>query len=226
MKGKVIKIKFLTLLADSRTRIVAGYILLGLLLIQLFILNFFPKPWQPLLHEISLTFILLVLGLTLINWQKTLIPILVSLVALEYISKLFDMEIVNLTVMFLNVMMLDLIIALFIVQTYREKNVNSSVILQSINGYLLMGVISSLLILIILRYDPGAFVFPDVYDIANIKLGEAQYIGLVTLSTLGYGDIIPIGPVSRSVTTFIAISGQLYIAINIAILVGKFANKR
>lgn len=226
MAGKVENMKFFDMLTDSKTRIAAGYILLGLLLLQLFVLNLLPKEMQPLLHEISLTIIILVLGLTLIKWQKILIPLLVTLVVMEYISKFIDAEIFNSIVMLLNIVILDLIIGLYILQTYREQKVNTSVILQSINGYLLLVVISSLLIAIILKYDTGAFAFPDVYDITNIRLGEAQYLGLVTITTLGYGDIFPLTPIARSVTTFIAVEGQLYIAIIIALLVGKFSSKK
>jgi hypothetical protein len=122
--------------------------------------------------------------------------------------------------------MLITIIGVYITQTSRARKVDASVILQSINGYLLLGMMSSLLIIIILNYDTGAFSFPDIYNSTNITLGEAQYLGLVTISTLGYGDITPLSPIAHSVTTFIAVSGQLYIAIIIALLVGKFSSTK
>ena len=218
--------RIINILSDAKTRIVAGYILLGLLLLQLFVLNLLPKEMQPLLHEISLTIILLVLGLTFIKWQRIIIPLLVLFVVLEFTSKSFEQENLNSIIILLNIMIMAIIIGLYILQIYREQKVNTSVILQSINGYLLLGVISSLIIVIILRYDAAAFAFPDVYDSSNIRLGVAQYIGLVTISTLGYGDIFPLTPIARSVTTFIAYTGQLYIAIIIALLVGKFASAK
>ena len=122
--------------------------------------------------------------------------------------------------------MLITIIGVYITQTSRARKVDASVILQSINGYLLLGMMSSLLIIIILKYDTLAFSFPDLYNSTNITLGEAQYLGLVTISTLGYGDITPLSPIAHSVTTFIAVSGQLYIAIIIALLVGKFSSTK
>ena len=226
MASKVKNKKFFEMLAESRTRNTAGYILLGLLLIQLFVLSCLPKDLQTVLFEISLSIILLVLGLTFIKWQRILIPLLVTIVALEFFSKFVELEIFNSILILFNIMALETIIALYIVQIYHEEKVNTSVILQSINGYLLLGVISSLYIVLLLKIDPGAFSFPDVYDISNIKLGEAQYIGLVTISTLGYGDIFPISPIARSITTFIAITGQLYVAIIIALLVGKFSSAK
>ena len=45
------------------------------------------------------------------------------------------------------------------------------------------------------------------------------------MCTVGYGDIIPLEPYSRSITILISVTGQLYIAIIIAILVGKYSSQ-
>jgi voltage-gated potassium channel len=60
---------------------------------------------------------------------------------------------------------------------------------------------------------------------ARRHLSESMYFGFVTLASLGYGDIVPLKPYTRSLATLIAISGQLYIATIIGILIGKFASK-
>lgn len=216
--------KILNVLTDSKTRTPAGYALLGVLFIQLFVIAVLPYHWQSLLYEICVTIIFVVLGFTLIKWKKGLILLLVTIVALEYISKFFNLDMLNTMVLLFEILLLIIVIAIYIIQTSQAKKVNASVILQSINGYLLLGLVSSLLIIIIMRYYAVAFSFPDSYNSVNLKLGEAQYLGLVTISTLGYGDIIPLAPIARSVTTLIAVSGQLYLAIIIALLVGKFTN--
>ena len=46
------------------------------------------------------------------------------------------------------------------------------------------------------------------------------YFSLVTLTTLGYGDIIPVHPIARSLAVCEGFVGQLYPAILIAGLVG------
>jgi hypothetical protein len=48
------------------------------------------------------------------------------------------------------------------------------------------------------------------------------YFSFVTLTTLGYGDITPVSAFAKSLTIFIAITGQLYLTILIAMLVGKY----
>ncbi|NNL01024.1 MAG: two pore domain potassium channel family protein, partial [Eudoraea sp.] len=54
---------------------------------------------------------------------------------------------------------------------------------------------------------------------------DLVYYTLVTLTTVGYGDITPQIPVAKSLSMIIAISGQFYIAVVVAIIVGKFASK-
>jgi hypothetical protein len=48
------------------------------------------------------------------------------------------------------------------------------------------------------------------------------YYSIVTITSLGYGDILPISPLARMVAGFEAIVGVLYIAIMIGSIVGKF----
>lgn len=50
-------------------------------------------------------------------------------------------------------------------------------------------------------------------------LGDWVYFSLVTLATLGYGDITPVARMARSLATLEALIGQLYPAIIIARLV-------
>jgi hypothetical protein len=67
---------------------------------------------------------------------------------------------------------------------------------------------------------PGAFQMPA----ADLQSRKAQsdaflYFSIVTLTTLGYGDITAVHPVARSVVMMEALLGQLYPAILIARLV-------
>jgi Na+/H+-dicarboxylate symporter len=42
----------------------------------------------------------------------------------------------------------------------------------------------------------------------------------VTLTTLGYGDITPVTPLARSLATMLAVTGQLYLVVLVAGVVG------
>jgi hypothetical protein len=46
------------------------------------------------------------------------------------------------------------------------------------------------------------------------------YFSFVTLTTLGYGDIVPVGNMARTFCWLEAVVGQMYIAVLVARLVG------
>jgi hypothetical protein len=52
-----------------------------------------------------------------------------------------------------------------------------------------------------------------------------MYFTFVSLTSTGYGDFLPLTPAAKSLSNLISITGQLYIAIIIATLVGKYLNK-
>jgi voltage-gated potassium channel Kch len=51
-----------------------------------------------------------------------------------------------------------------------------------------------------------------------------MYFSYTTLTTLGYGDIVPVSQIARTLATLEAITGQLYLAVLVARLVGLHIN--
>jgi len=56
-------------------------------------------------------------------------------------------------------------------------------------------------------------------------MGQAVYFSFITLATVGYGDIIPTSVEMRSLAILETVSGQIYLAVLIARLVGIYARK-
>ena len=52
------------------------------------------------------------------------------------------------------------------------------------------------------------------------------YFSYVTLTTLGYGDIVPISPLARSLAVLEALTGVLFLAVLISRLVGSYRSER
>jgi voltage-gated potassium channel Kch len=72
--------------------------------------------------------------------------------------------------------------------------------------------------------------FPGSYHTDDPPLSERsdaalvatfQYFSTVTVTTVGFGDIVPVAPAARVATGIEAIAGQLYLAVVIATLVGR-----
>jgi hypothetical protein len=105
----------------------------------------------------------------------------------------------------------------------RSKRVNILEFLESINVYLLLGIAGSVLFGWLYSMKPEAF---------SASTGEFSsqadfiYFSFVTMTTLGYGDILPVGPLARSFTIMFSVAGQLYLTMIIAILVGKYLNAK
>jgi alkylation response protein AidB-like acyl-CoA dehydrogenase len=53
-----------------------------------------------------------------------------------------------------------------------------------------------------------------------------QYFSTITLTTVGYGGIVPVMPAARLVTGLQAITGQIYLAVVVATLVGRVGARR
>lgn len=105
----------------------------------------------------------------------------------------------------------------------RPGRVTGDKIAGAIAVYLLLGLLWALLYGVIAAAQPGAFRAPE-----DLRLGEALgtgaeyafiYYSFVTLTTLGYGEISPALPLSRSFAWMEAVTGQLFLAILIARLV-------
>jgi len=101
--------------------------------------------------------------------------------------------------------------------------------MESINGYLLLGMSFSILIALVCVIDPTAFSFKHLTGQMNPSISYISnyiYFGFVTLSTLGYGDVVPISPAAKSLAIFTSITGQMYVAIIIAALVSKYLGQK
>ncbi len=67
------------------------------------------------------------------------------------------------------------------------------------------------------------FVVPGSFQSAQDRAFTGTQIisySFVTLTTLGYGDIIPISPSARALAIVEALTGQIYLAVLVARLVG------
>ena len=106
---------------------------------------------------------------------------------------------------------------------FRKKVPKSDRILSGIAGYILLGLFWSGILMFIGRKYPGA-ILNQVSGEATTR-AENLYYSFVTITSLGYGDIVPVSPAAKIVAIFAGLSGVLFSAIFIAALVGSLMLK-
>ena len=98
----------------------------------------------------------------------------------------------------------------------REDSLNQ--LLGAVFGYLLLSVSWAILFIQIERWRPGSFLLPEQGDI----LSSFMYFSLVTITTLGYGDVLPVSSLARICAGFEAAIGVLYVTVMIGSIIGSF----
>ena len=109
----------------------------------------------------------------------------------------------------------------------RAPRVTTEALYAGIAGYLMMGLLWVMAYLLVAQADPDAFVFtvgPE--NLRTMNGFNALYFSFVTLSTVGYGGIVPVASVARMLAMMEATSGLLYTAVLIARLVALHTMER
>ena len=93
-----------------------------------------------------------------------------------------------------------------------------------VNLYLLLGMFYFAVFNFIETVEPGSFRETALPALDGISRHSLLYLSLVTLTTLGYGDVVAISQPARIVAALEAVTGVLYIAITVARLVAAYAS--
>ena len=103
-----------------------------------------------------------------------------------------------------------------------SRTVAQAQLYTAVNIYLLLGLLWATLYLAIDAFSPGSI---QVGSNPGDRQTELLYFSLVTLSTIGYGDIVPLSGEARILSALEGVTGVLYIAITVALLVSRFRNE-
>ncbi len=111
-------------------------------------------------------------------------------------------------------------IALIVAVHFRTPRVTTNMIFGAIVAYLLAGVAFAFTFELIELAQPGSFSGLPVGG-TKPEVGDALlYFSLVCLTTVGYGDIVPVSDLARPIAVLEGAFGTLYLAVMIARLVG------
>jgi hypothetical protein len=110
----------------------------------------------------------------------------------------------------------------------RQRTLTLDSIFATIAAYLLIAGLFTQIYICLLTWVPSSFLLPAGIADRPVHLlqSDMTYFSLVTLATVGYGDILPVNSTARMLAMIQAVTGQFYIAVVVAIFVGMYASQR
>jgi hypothetical protein len=113
-------------------------------------------------------------------------------------------------------------IAIVVGDLFRRREVTVDTIFGAVVTYLLIATAFMFVFQLLEVVSPGALSgIPEEARQSRASLVDAlMYFSLVCLTTMGYGDIVPVSGLARPLAVLEGVIGQLYLAVMIARLVG------
>ena len=117
------------------------------------------------------------------------------------------------------------VLAVLFIGILRARKIDTNLIFGSVCIYLLIGVEWAFVYSLLEHLTPGSFQgnltgFSDASQRGEWLFLHFLYYSYTTLTTLGYGDIAPRTSPAQMISSLEAITGQLYLAILVARLIG------
>lgn len=198
----------------------------GLLLSLVFffiIAPFFSKGAQTrLVLDLSLMS-MLILSIYICSSNKKYL-IIATILAAPAILRLFfpSTEVDEITLMF-NASFFAFVIGILLHLLFTTSYVTKDVIYAALSVYFLVGVLYGIIFTLMECFSPGSFALPQPlgdYTFYSAFGQDLIYFSFVTLTTSGYGDIVPLSPPAKFMSILEAITGQIYLTVTIARLIG------
>ncbi len=236
--------------AFQRHRFVSLLASLILLLLAAALVYLFQDPGQRLLTGLTVAVLFDLMLLSAVNAvclsRKTMIvavSLAVPAALFSLVSAVVRAPSVHVINNLLAVVFVALVIVLVLDFLFRTRRVDVNMICASLCVYLLMGVVWASLYSLCEAFQPNSFIYAyadevdptsedeidptraDEIDPTRMAFGAEKsliplYYSFVTLTTLGYGDWVPISPPAMILAILEAVVGQIYLTVLVARLVG------
>ena len=152
------------------------------------------------------------------TWKRivfVLLPVFIILNILEHFfsGKLYlFLVLATLLVFFIG------IVAKAFRQVLFEGDIDANKLIGSLTLYMMLGLIWTVIYMIILLFDPTAFSGIEIHS-WQAGFSRMAYYSFITLTTLGYGDILPKNHIAEFFAYMEAVIGVFYMAIIVSSLI-------
>ena len=104
-----------------------------------------------------------------------------------------------------------------------QKEVTKEIIYAAVVVYLLLALMWAFAYLTLDYFYPNSVRFPEI---SSHDFYRYLYFSFVTITTLGYGDVLPLTQKAGSLVILEAVTGQIYLVVIVAWLVGMHVSRR
>ena len=119
---------------------------------------------------------------------------------------------------------------LIIASLFRRQVLSLDSVFGAICGYLLLGMAWGVLYSMLDTAWPGSFQvgsrLAEQVQVDHSRIPLFTYYSFITLTTVGYGDVTPVSTPARTCAWLEALTGQFYLAVLVAGLVGALLSKK
>jgi hypothetical protein len=124
--------------------------------------------------------------------------------------------------LFVNLVLVALAPVAILRSIARHRQISWATVVGAVSIFLSIGLFFSCFHQIIYEFDDTAFV------VANGPLHPAtfQYFSFITLTTVGFGDVLAVSNFARTMTALEAIIGQIFLVTVVALVVGNIGRSR
>jgi hypothetical protein len=108
----------------------------------------------------------------------------------------------------------------------RAPRIDSEILCLGVSNYLMLGWLWAFAYMLVDRLVPGSFAFTvGPSSVRSLEGFRGFYFSYSTITTVAYGDIIPLSSAVRMLAMAEAMAGMLYVALLIARLVSLYYSK-
>jgi hypothetical protein len=208
------------------SKIIATHSQVTLIVSILLLILFSPFYWDsPFANYFNFLFLSLILLSSILTLKKSgfkfkrVQSIGYLIIALTLLTAILHNDYLELVNRIVFVLFYILAAINLLVGIVKSKEVDSELIFSAVAVYLLLGFCGALLVGVVHFFNQASFSFQSTY---SSQFHQYLYFSFITFTTTGYGDILPISPMARTLAIFLAVFGQIYLTVIIGLLIGKY----
>ena len=108
---------------------------------------------------------------------------------------------------------------------FSPNRLDKALISASVSGYLLIIEIAVRTFMIFYQFDKNHILSNIDFSYHTNTFIDTVYFCTITITSIGYGDVLPLSHKAKMATSFLGLTGQFYLVIIMGIMVSKFISK-